>query len=147
MKLNFSMDTAASAEQVLAALTDFTEARPDIWPALDQERYEVHELGETWADVTEGSARPETWAREHYDWSVDGVVSWRATESNFCKPGSGVTVQIAELPEGGSHLEIEWDRTASNLRWTLMFLPMRVMGPRMLTKAWQPVFDRLAGTG
>ena len=97
--------------------------------------------------MTEGTSRPDTWARERYDWSVDGVVAWHATESNFCEPGSGVTVRIADLPEGGSHLDIDWERTASNLRWSLMFLLMRLIGPRMLTKAWQPAFDRLAVTG
>lgn len=38
------VDTAASAEQVPAALTDFSEAQLDIRPALDRERYGVHEL-------------------------------------------------------------------------------------------------------
>jgi hypothetical protein len=27
------------------------------------------------------------WAREHYDWSRRGIVSWRVVESNFCTPG------------------------------------------------------------
>jgi hypothetical protein len=39
-------------------LTDFSSRRPDIWPMLATELYEVHRLEPGSADVTEGSLYP-----------------------------------------------------------------------------------------
>src|SRR4051794_30361129 len=89
------VDTTATPDQVLAALTDFTDRRPDIWPGLARELYEVYEVGETSATVREGSTKPsKVWARERYDWSTPGVVRWEVLESSFSTPGSYVEARI-----------------------------------------------------
>jgi hypothetical protein len=52
--------TRASHEQVLRALTDFTESHLETWNrTLDPKTYELRESGQTWAvaQVCEGSAR------------------------------------------------------------------------------------------
>ena len=144
MKLHMSMDTNASPEQVRKALLDFSDRRPEIWPELDPNVFTVHEIGDTWAEVTEGSPKPKVWARERYDWSEPDVVSWHAIESNFCTPGSGITVHISER-EGGSHLDIDWERTPAGMKWYPLFAVMKVAGPKLMTKNWRTSLDTYAG--
>ena len=106
MRVHYEFTTALSPREVVAALTDFSERRPETWPGLDRARYQVHGLGETWALVTEGSRRPNVWARERYDWSVPGTVSWRVEASNFCGPPSGIVASVSQGPRGGSRVLI-----------------------------------------
>ena len=68
-RLELDIDTDVPPEKVKAALLDFTERQPDIWPGLAREHYEVFEVGETHAIVKEGSKPPNIWAKERYDWS------------------------------------------------------------------------------
>ncbi|MGO4649550.1 hypothetical protein AB4305_32140 [Nocardia sp. 2YAB30] len=49
------MSTLSPAE-VVHVLTNFGPERPDVWPAIDAEHFVVHERGDTWAEVTEGTA-------------------------------------------------------------------------------------------
>ena len=55
--MRFDLDTKASPEQVLEAMTEFTDRRTRIWKTLDPEVYEVREQGDTWAVAREGSPR------------------------------------------------------------------------------------------
>src|SRR6187402_3431849 len=45
-KIHYEADGAVSAERFIAALTDFSERRPELWPNLDAKYYELHELGD-----------------------------------------------------------------------------------------------------
>jgi hypothetical protein len=139
-----SFDTALPPERVVATLTDFSAARPDIWPNLDRGKYQVHEVGDTWAEVTEGSRSPNIWARERYDWPQPGKVSWRALESNFCAPGSGVDVVVSPGRDRGSHVEIDWQRTPTSPTGYLIAAMMALLGKRMLAQSTAEVFDRVA---
>lgn len=47
-----SADTSASPEQILAAARDFSAHRAQIWPNVEAKRLDVHERGDTWAEVT-----------------------------------------------------------------------------------------------
>jgi hypothetical protein len=144
---HFALDTVATPEQVLAAFTDFTERRTQIWEgSLDPAQYEVHQLGDTWAVVKEGSARPLVWAIERYDWSEPGTVKWAAQESNFCGPGSGLELTITANAGGGSHIEGEWHRTPQGFKGDLIVAMARVFGPKMIPKQWAAALDRYAAT-
>jgi hypothetical protein len=88
-KIHYEADGAVSAERFIAALTDFSERRPELWPNLDAKYYELHELGDTWADVTEGTDMfGGVWAHEHYDWSKPGHVQLRLVEAVDFLPGT-----------------------------------------------------------
>jgi len=50
------MTSALSAPELMAVLTDFSLARPNAWPTIDNDHFEVHVVGDTWAEVTEGTA-------------------------------------------------------------------------------------------
>ena len=49
------LESPLTPELVLTAARDFSERREDIFPAVSVERLTVHALGDTWADVTEGT--------------------------------------------------------------------------------------------
>ena len=85
-RFEFDLRSQASPEAVSAALLDFTERRPELWPGLPADSYEVYEVGDTWAEIREGYRGP-IWWRERYDWSVPGTIQWTAVDSGFGTPG------------------------------------------------------------
>jgi len=113
-RLEFDIDTGVPAERILAALTDFTENRPNLWPGLKRELYHVHATGPTWADVHEGSGGP-VWARERYDWSTPRTVTWTMQESGFASPGDFVTAVVTPATDGGSRIHVTWERHGRTL--------------------------------
>ena len=142
MRVHYEFATALPPGEVVAALTDFSDHRPEIWPGLDRARYQVHELGKTWAVVTEGSRRPNVWARERYDWSVPGRVSWRVEESNFCGPPSGIVASVSPGPGGGSRVLIDWERTPTTVKGYLVAFAVRAAKDRAL--GFKSALDKLA---
>ena len=50
------MTSELSAPELMAVLTDFSPARPNVWPTIDNDHFEVHAVGDTWAEVTGGTA-------------------------------------------------------------------------------------------
>jgi len=99
--------TSVSPTVVLEAARDFTERRADMWPDVHLEHFEVHELGETWADVTEGNPWPigYVWERLRYDWSSPNSIRGTVLESNLFKPGSTWELH-ATAEESGSLVEV-----------------------------------------
>ena len=106
------VESTLPPESVLEAAYDFSERRPDVWPNVSLERMEVHQLGGTSADVTEGTrAGPiVNWERCRYDWSRPGSVLATVTDSNvYDFPGS--SWEIKATPAGdGSNVEMIWVR-------------------------------------
>ena len=86
-RFEFDLSSEASPEAVRTALLDFTARRPELWPGLPADQYEVYEVGDMWAEIREGYRGP-IWWRERYDWSVPGTIQWAAVESGFGAPGS-----------------------------------------------------------
>jgi Polyketide cyclase / dehydrase and lipid transport len=116
-KVETDVETSLSPERVKAALLDFSDRRPEIWPGIEPSLYEVYEVGETWAEIQEGSTFPGTriWARERYDWSDPDTVRWTVQESNFSAPGSYVAATLHKREDGGTRIHIEWNRTPTSL--------------------------------
>ena len=112
-KIHYEADGAVSAERFIAALTDFGPRRPELWPGLDTKFYELHELGDTWADVTEGTdIFGGVWAREHYDWSEPGVVRLTLKEAVDFRLGTVTVYRITSRPDGGCHVAVDFQRIA-----------------------------------
>jgi hypothetical protein len=65
--IHFHETTTATPEQYVAGLTDFGPGRSKLFGNSADDDLEVHSMGTTEADVTEGSGG--VWEREHYDWS------------------------------------------------------------------------------
>ena len=77
-----------SPERVLAAGYDFSARRTEIFPAVTDPYFDVHELAQTSADVTEGTrvGIGINWERCRYDWSEPGSVKAVVTDSNVYRP-------------------------------------------------------------
>lgn len=103
LKVTVSAETSASPEQVLAAARDFSEHRAQIWPNVEAKRLEVHERGDTWAVVTEGTMVVGVfWERCRYDWSEPTQLTATVIESNVFKPGSSWQLQATPRDGAGS---------------------------------------------
>ena len=100
-------ETPVVPERVLEAARDFSERRAELWPDVHVEHLHVHEVGETFADVTEGNPWPigYVWERLRYDWSEPGSVKGVVTDSNIFKPGSTWEIKAAPI-DGGSRVEV-----------------------------------------
>jgi len=104
-------ESSLSPERVLAAGHDFSDRRPEIFPAVSTKYLDVHELDQTSADVTEGTRAGigVNWERCHYDWSQPGSVKATVTDSNVYQPGSSWDVRASPKARG-SRVEMIWVR-------------------------------------
>ena len=143
-RVEMDVETTLSPERVRAALLDFSPQRPAIWPGITPSLYEVYEVGEATADIKEGTRT--VWAKEHYDWSTPGTVRWTVRESNFCTPGSGVSVDVSPGTGGGSRVHLVWERHPSNAKGRMMIAFMKVLGPKIIRSYCTKSLDAYAST-
>lgn len=143
-RLEFAFHTRATPEEVVDLLTDFSSDRPKRWPALSERWYEVYDVGVATADVREGQDRPTLWAREKYDWSTPGTVTWTVTESSDLAPGSFVRLGANAAPDGGSEVHGTWERTAKTLKARAILVLMTLVGRRVLSNYFRKVYDDVA---
>jgi hypothetical protein len=128
MQLEMETETSLSPEQVVAALTDFSDRRPQMWKGISPKHYEVYSVGDKTASVKEGTKQGplDVWAKERYDWSTPNTVTWTVEESNFCSAGSYVKAEIQPRPGGGSLIRSTWDRTPTKLSSRFIFAVMKL---------------------
>jgi len=145
--IRVALQSSLAPERVLQAAYDFSERRAEIWPAVSVPRLTVHDRGETWADVTEGTrAGPiVNWERCRYDWSQPGSVTAPVTDSNvYAFPESSWEI-TATPTENGSHVEMIWVREFKpGPRGRLFGTLFRLVGKRLFTKYAQDVLTNLA---
>lgn len=144
-RIEFDFHTKATPDQVVGLLTDFSPDRPKIWPQLSERWFEVYSVGETNADVREGQDNPTLWAREIYDWSTPGNVTWTVQESSDLAPGSFVSVTATAAAGGGSDVHGIWERGATTFKGRAILAVMRVLGSRVLSTYLRKVYDALPG--
>ena len=67
--ITFSFECSLPPARVLEAAHDFTSRRPDVFPAVEANHFEVHSTGDRHADVTEGTGTGigTNWERCRYD--------------------------------------------------------------------------------
>ena len=144
VNLTTTVESDVPAATIRRALLDFSDERPNRWPTLDPKTYRVHWVAESTAELTEGSPFPKVWSRDRYDWSHPTTISWTSQESNFCTPGSFVSMDIQPAPGGGSTVTATWDRTAANSRGRVNLAVIRLGGTRLLTWATKKSLDDVA---
>jgi len=128
------LDSPLPPERVLAAACDFTDRREEIFPAVSVKRMEVHALGETSADVTEGTSvgLGANWERCDYDWSEPGSVKAPVKDSNVYEPAGSSWELTATPREGGSRVEMIWIRAFRRSPRGVIFNALyRTLGPRL----------------
>jgi hypothetical protein len=133
--IKFEVQSPLEPEAVREALTDFSERRPELWPAIDPRIYRVHEVSASSAVVTEGTdVIGGIWATELYEWDGSGTVRATIQESNFWHPGGKWELTATPRNGGGSILRVTRDRRAKNVKSRIFELVMRVVGARVLAK-------------
>jgi hypothetical protein len=133
--IRFKVESPQEPEVVLEALTDFSERRPRLWPAIDPNVYRVHEVSTSSALVTEGTdVMGGIWAKELYDWNGSGMVRATIQESNFWHPGGTWELVATPREGGGSILRVTRDRRAMNAKARVFELMMRLVGARVLAR-------------
>jgi hypothetical protein len=146
-RIHYEADGTLSPERFIAALTDFSDRRPELWPNLDTRLYRLHELGDTWAEVTEGTdVFGGVWAREHYDWSEPGHVRLTLVESPHFKPGTTIDYRVTPRPGGGSHVDVVSERIATSWPARLVGLVLQVIGTRRFARDLATTLERIGGT-
>lgn len=116
-KIHYEADGEISAERFIAALTDFSERRPELWPNLDKKFFRLIERGDTWAEVKEGTdVLGGVWGRERYDWSEPGRVTLTLQESPDFRPGTVIDYHVTDRPGGGCHVAVDFQRIAASPR-------------------------------
>jgi hypothetical protein len=142
-RIEFDLTTAVPPDRFVAALTDFSPARADIWPNIDAQHLKVHHIGADWADVTEGSSvAGGVWERNRYDWSAPGIVRVETIDSNTWRPGSFWHYRVE--PAGiGSHIQVTVDRRPATLRGRLIAVLLVFAGRRALRGSTRRVLRKL----
>jgi hypothetical protein len=142
-KLTYNAETAASPEAVIAAARDFTDRRPDLWPQLDRSYYEVHEVGEGHAVITEGTeSMGGIWARERYEWPEPDLVRASVQDSNVFRSGVW-ELRARPRPGGGAHVEVLNHRRARGIRGHLLGAMLQLAGRRMLAASLEEALERV----
>ncbi|BEL04636.1 hypothetical protein Q0Z83_028270 [Actinoplanes sichuanensis] len=135
--MRFDIDTTATPEQARQAFTDFTGRRTLIWhKTLDPRRYELRELGDTWAVARESTSGSPFWVVARYDWSDPTEIRWTVEQSSYGGGGTGL-VRITPAGDGGSHVHAEWTTTGARpLQRPLLFLIHHGPMPRLIARTW-----------
>ena len=141
-KFEFDFVTTATPDQVIETMTDFSPARPQRWPAMSAESFEVYHVGETEADIREGQDFPKIWAKWHYDWSAPGSVTLTVVEGDAMQAGSYMSL-TATPRDGGSAVHGVWEQTLKNFVGFIGVGAMRFIGPKFMSSYYKKVFDDL----
>ena len=138
------LDTTASPERVIGALTDFSPKRFELWPNLDTKYYELESSDASSAEVMEGSgAFGGVWERSHYDWSRPGTVRIDVQDSNAFEPGSYWVYRVTPKPGGGSHVHMEFDRRPRNFKGQVLSALFTVAGGTVFGKSLRETLRRV----
>ena len=147
-RVHFTLETAIPAQRVLAAAVDFSEGRPEVWPNISRRFYNVHDVGENCADVTEGSdTMGGIWARERYDWSVPGTVRATVQDSNVFQPGGTWEIRIQPIESGGTRIDLNRDRRGKGLKGRVIETMLAIAGRKVLSNGLQQTLEILAREG
>jgi YD repeat-containing protein len=133
--VRFKLHSSLSSPDVLAVLTDFGPSRARNWPTIDAEHFKVHEIGDTWAEVTEGTSA--AWERERYEWDAARekvVITTR--DSKLFGPGGGWVFQLTP-EDNGTRVDIELTRHPRTLKGKLIATFLPIVVPLSLAKAYR----------
>lgn len=124
--------TTATPEQFLAALTDFGPDRAEIWGNSKEQFLKVHDRGDTWADVTEGSVG--VWERLRYDWSNPLDIVLTTTDSNAWGGASGHRYTLTSGPDGQTSVHMVMERDGIHVKGRLLGALLPLVGRSFVRK-------------
>jgi hypothetical protein len=134
-KTQFHATTTATPQQYVAGLTDFGPGRAKLFGNSADDYLEVHSIGTSRADVTEGSVG--VWERLDYDWSDPNRVVLTTTDSNAWGGASGHTYTFTRNPDGTTDIDYVVVREGKNLKGRFLELVFRTVGKSKLETAFE----------
>src|SRR3954454_1220404 len=133
--IHLHQTTTLTPEQYIAGLTDFGPGRSKLFGNSADQYLQVHHLGRTEADVTEGSGG--IWERLRYDWSNPHHVVLTTTDSNTWGGASGHTYNFTRNANGTTDIDANVVREGKNLKGRVLGLVLRTVGRGVLEKAFK----------
>ena len=133
--IHLHQTTTSTPEQYVAGLTDFGPGRSKLFGNSADEYLKVHHVGQSEADVTEGSGG--IWERLHYDWSDPNRVVLTTTDSNTWGGASGHTYTFKRQPGGTTDIDVAVVRDGKNLKGWVLGLVLGTIGRGVLEKAFK----------
>ena len=145
-RMHFHVETELTPAVVLQTLTDFSASRAEAWPNIDAAHFKVHEVGPSWAEVTEGSSvAGGVWERNRYEWdAAAGRVSATTLDSNTWAKGSRWDYRLTPRAGGGTDVEVQVVRTGRGLKGKLLELAVGLAGARRLRGEMEKVLAGVA---
>ena len=116
--VHVKQSTTVPPDRFIAALTNFGPGRGKVFAYSHEDSVKVNARGDTWADVTEGSAGG-VWERLRYDWSQPNVVRLTTTDSNVWSSESGWVYTLAPRADGGTDIDLVAVRKGRNAKGRL----------------------------
>src|SRR5215471_6704299 len=126
--------TTATAEQYIAALTDFGPGRSKIFGNSADNDLKVHDKGADHADVTEGSSG--IWERLSYDWSTPNQLVAKTVDSNAWGGASSHTYRFTSNADGTTDIDYVVVREGKNLKGRFLGAVLGSVGKSRLVKAF-----------
>jgi hypothetical protein len=128
--------TTATPQQVLDALIDFGPRRSEIFRFSQPEFLVVHDRGDTWADVTEGSNDGGgAWERLRYDWSNPTDIVLTTTDSNVWGKNSGHRYTLTKNSDGTTSVHLVSVRQGISAKGRLLGALLPVFGTNFIGKS------------
>lgn len=143
--LRVSADGGVPPQRFVDALTDFGPDRARWWDNSSDEFFAVHDVGDTWAEVTEGGSGG-IWQRIRYDWSTPGRVTLEVLDSNAFGPGSRWTYDVSET-SSGCHVELSIIRQPNSVKGRLFDALLQVIGPAYFRRDLRKTLAKLPRRG
>ncbi|MCE4027188.1 hypothetical protein LXM50_14505 [Microbacterium sp. Au-Mic1] len=132
--VRFQLTSALPATQAFAVLTDFSATRADIWPSIDLDHLQVHDRGENWAEVTEGTDA--AWERSRYEWDTTGTrVDVTTHDSKLFGAGGGWTFRLTPVADG-TLVDVELVREPRSVKGRMLAALLPLVGPTSLKKSF-----------
>jgi hypothetical protein len=139
----FTVHTSLSPTETMAVLTDFGPERAKLWANNAESHFRVHELGPSWAEVTEGNSVG--WERERYEWQMEsaaaGTLTIETLDSNLWGPGSGWRYAL-EAAGGGTDVTVTLTRVAKSIVGRLFSVAIPLVGSRTLSRQLRSVLAK-----
>jgi hypothetical protein len=123
---DIDIETSVPAERLLAAATDFSARRPDLWPTITRKRYRVVSIGDHQAEAEEGTTPVRH--RYAYVWNDEGVVRATTVDATVMNTGSIWELRVRPRDGGGSNVHIHVEMGFKGLAKPIGPLVMRLNG-------------------
>jgi hypothetical protein len=132
--IRFHLSSILTPSEALSVLTDFGPSRAEVWPSIDAEHFRMHEMGENWAEVTEGTQS--AWERARYEWDDSAkTVTITTLDSKVFGAGGGWEFELS--PEGdGSRVDIKLTRQPRTISGKMLAALLPLVGPSSLRKSF-----------